>query len=165
MMKNELENIKKLFSDKQSDQVWLTVECNRYYEEIDDVKIEYLEDGNGIVTKQVSFVFGDFGDISDDLREWTRLITELSSKETELIRLKEEYAQKEFEIVFINDIDFKGMYGSTAEKVRRQHAVNELKPLKDKINDLELSIKSLTREISYLKELIRTKRTLMEIKE
>lgn len=165
MMKNELENIKKLFSDKQSDQVWLTVECNRYYEEIDDVKIEYLEDGNGIVTKQVSFVFGDFGDISDDLREWTRLITELSSKETELIGLKEEYATKEFEIVFVSDIDFKGLYGSTAEKVRKQHASNELKPLKDKINDLELSIDYLKRRITFLKDLIRTKRTLMEIKE
>ena len=165
MMKNELENIKKLFSDKQSDQVWLTVECNRYYEEIDDVKIEYLEDGNGIVTKQVSFVFGDFGDISDDLMEWTRLITELSSKETELIGLKEEYATKEFEIVFVSDIDFKGLYGSTAEKVRKQHASNELKPLKDKINDLELSIDYLKRRITFLKDLIRTKRTLMEIKE
>lgn len=103
--------------------------------------------------------------INDDLNKWTRLITDLSSKETELISLKEEYAQKEFEIVFMSDIDFKALYGSTAEKVRKQHAANELKPLKDKINSLELSVSYLKHKISYLKELIRTKRTLMEIKE
>ncbi len=104
-------------------------------------------------------------DIVSNLNKWTELITELSDKEVELISLKEEYAQKEFEIVFMRDIDFKGLYGSTAEKVRKQHASNELKPLKDKINDLELSIDYLKRRITFLKDLIRTKRTLMEIKE
>ena len=103
--------------------------------------------------------------INDDLNEWTGLITELSANEEKLIALKEEYATKEFEIVFVSDIDFKGLYGSTAEKVRKQHASNELKPLKDKINDLELSIDYLKRRITFLKDLIRTKRTLMEIKE
>lgn len=104
-------------------------------------------------------------EIGYDLEDWTMMITELSDKEVELKKLKEEYATKEFDIVFMSDIDFKSLYGSTSEKVRRQHASNELKPLKDKINDLELSIDYLKRRITFLKDLIRTKRTLMEIKE
>ena len=163
MMKNELENIKKLFSDKQSDQVWLTVECNRYYEEIDDVKIEYLEDGNGIVTKQVSFVFGDFGDISDDLMEWSSLVTELSGKEIDLFKCKNEYQVLSDKI--IQDTDFKALYGANNQKVRDNHVKGELSDLYDEIKSLEFSIDYLTRRIMFLKELIRTKRTLMEIKE
>ena len=104
-------------------------------------------------------------EIGYDLEEWTILITELSDKEVELKKLKEEYATKEFEIVFMSDIDFKALYGSTAEKVRKQHASNELHALKCRIDDLEFYVNYLTRRIVFLKELIRTKRTLMEIKE
>ena len=92
------------------------------------------------------------------------LIVELSRKETEYMGLKEQYNQKEFEIVYMSDINFKELYGSTSEKVRKQHASNELKPLKDELQGLELSIDYLKRYISFLRELIRVKRTIMESK-
>ena len=104
-------------------------------------------------------------EIGYDLEEWTRMITELCDKEVELKELKEEYATKEFEIVYMSNIDFKSLYGSTSEKVRKQHASDELKVYKHRIDDLEFCVNYLTRRIMFLKELIRTKRTLMEIKE
>ena len=104
-------------------------------------------------------------EIGYDLEEWTRMITELSDKEVELKKLKDEYATKEFDIVFMSDIDFKSLYGSTSEKVRKQHASNELKALKCRIDDLEFCVNYLTRRIVFLKELIRTKRVLLEVRE
>ena len=90
------------------------------------------------------------------------LIVELSHKETEYMRLKEQYNSKEFEIVYMSDINFKELYGSTSEKVRKQHASTVLRDLKTEINNLELSIDWLKRYISFLRELIRVKRTIME---
>ena len=92
------------------------------------------------------------------------MIVELSRKETEYMGLKEQYNQKEFEIVYMSDINFKELYGSTSEKVRKQHASNELKPLKDELQGLELSIDYLKRYIVFIRELIRVKRTIMESK-
>ena len=93
------------------------------------------------------------------------MIVELTHKETKYMRLKEQYNSKEFEIVYLSDIDFKKLYGSTAEKVRKQHASVELKPLKDELNGLELSIDYLKRYIVFIRELIRTKRVLMGVKQ
>ena len=98
------------------------------------------------------------------IREYEELLIELSDKEVEYMELKEQYNSKEFEIVYMSDINFKELYGSTAEKVRKQHAIKELKPLKDELNGLELSIDYLKRYISFLRELIRVKRTIMESK-
>jgi hypothetical protein len=103
--------------------------------------------------------------VINNLSEWSRCITDLSLKEKELIALKEEKSLKEFEIIFINkDINFKELYGSTSEKVRKQHADKELKPLKDKINALELDIDYLKRRISFLRQLVHTRTVLMEVK-
>ena len=98
-----------------------------------------------------------------DLEEWTNLVSELSVKELEYKKLKSEYAEKEFEIVYMSDIDFKGIYGSTAEKVRKQHASTELKSLKDKIDSLELSINYITRRLVFLREVVQCKRLMMEV--
>ena len=91
------------------------------------------------------------------------MIVELTHKETEYMELKEQYNSKEFEIVYMSDINFKELYGSTSEKVRKQHASVELKPLKDELQGLELSIDYLKRYISFLRELIRVKRVLLEV--
>ena len=88
------------------------------------------------------------------------MIIELTHKETEYMRLKEQYNQKEFEIVYLSDINFKELYGSTSEKVRKQHASTELKPLKTKLNGLELSIDYLKRYIVFIRELCKWKRTV-----
>ena len=103
--------------------------------------------------------------VIDNLSEWSQCITALSVKEKKLIALKEEKSLKEFEIIFINkDINFKELYGSTSEKVRKQHADKELKPLKDEIKGLELDIDYLKRRISFLRELVHTKTVLLEVK-
>lgn len=86
------------------------------------------------------------------------MIVELTHKETKYMELKEQYNSKEFEIVYMSDIDFKKLYGSTAEKVRKQHAIKELKPLKDELNGLELSIDYLKRYIVFTREVIHYKR-------
>ena len=92
------------------------------------------------------------------------MVVELSRKETEYMELKEQYNSEEFEIVYMSDINFKELYGSTSEKVRKQHASTVLKPLKTKLNGLELSIDYLKRYIVFIRELIRVKRVMMENK-
>lgn len=91
------------------------------------------------------------------LMTWEDLIGELHNLELGLLIAKEQYSQKEFEIVYQSDIDFKALYGSTSEKVRKQHAANELVKLKDKIDHFELSINWIKGYIPLLKEVIRSK--------
>ena len=93
------------------------------------------------------------------LIEWEKLVVELSDKEVELAGKKEDYNRKEFEIVFQSDIDFKGLYGSTSEKVRKQHAKTVLSKLDNEINSLELSINWIKQYIPLLREVIKTKRS------
>ena len=85
------------------------------------------------------------------------MIVELTHKETKYMELKEQYTSKEFEIVYMSDINFKELYGSTSEKVRKQHASVELKPLKDELQGLELSIDYLKRYIVFIRELVKVK--------
>ena len=92
------------------------------------------------------------------LREYEDLVFELSEKEVLLSNKKEEYANKEFEIVFMSDVNFKELYGSTSEKVRKQHAKTELSELDNEIKTLELSINWIRGYIPLLKEVIRCKR-------
>ena len=93
------------------------------------------------------------------------MVVELSRKETEYMELKEQYNSEEFEIVYMSDINFKELYGSTSKKVRKQHASTVLKPLKTKLNGLELSIDYLKRYIVFIRELCKWKRTIMERKQ
>ena len=93
------------------------------------------------------------------------MVVELSRKETEYMELKEQYNSEEFEIVYMSDINFKELYGSTSKKVRKQHASTVLKPLKTKLNGLELSIDWLKRYIVFIRELCKWKRTIMERKQ
>ena len=89
------------------------------------------------------------------LNEWDNLIIELSEKETELIELKELYTGEEFDIVYKSDINFKALYGSSAEKVRQQHASDVLSELNDKINSLKLSIQWIKNYIQLIRETVR----------
>ena len=102
--------------------------------------------------------------VIDNLSEWSQCITSLSVKEKLLIEKKEQKSREEFEIMFVNtDIDFKEIYGSTSEKVRKKHADKVLKPLKDEIKGLELDIDYLKRRISFLKQVVYTKTVLREV--
>ena len=101
--------------------------------------------------------------IEEWFSEWGNLVIELSEKETELSSLKDEYNQKEFDIVFLNsdNVDFKEMYGSTSEKVRKQHAQMKLQSMADSKTDLELSIDYLKRRIEFIKGLMSMQRVLI----
>ena len=114
---------------------------------------------DGKTIKECDWRFVDITDVPLNylLNEWECLLIELSRKEVDLAQTKEMYNAKEFEIVYMSDIDFKALYGSTSEKVRKQHASNELKQLKDKQNDLELSIQWIKSYLPFLREAIRLK--------
>lgn len=103
--------------------------------------------------------------LEDYFSEWNRLVNELSEKEIRLSEVKEEYNEKEFDIVFLNtdNVDFKELYGSTSEKVRKQHASMKLQALADEKTELELSIDYLKRRISFIKNLLNMQRTLIEV--
>lgn len=82
---------------------------------------------------------------------WENLVAELSIKEIALCNKKEEYDKKEFDIVYNSDIDFKALYGSTSEKVRKQHAKDMLIDLSKEIDSLELSIKWIKNYIPLIR--------------
>ena len=82
---------------------------------------------------------------------WENLVDELSLKEIALCNKKEEYDKKEFDIVYNSDIDFKDLYGSTSEKVRKQHAKDMLIDLSKEIDSLELSIKWIKNYIPLIR--------------
>jgi len=90
------------------------------------------------------------------------LIEELSSKEKALLEWKELY-QSHSEMI-IAETDFKALYGKNNADVRKQHVRKELSTWYDTITDLELGISWINRRISFLRELIRVKRTIMESK-
>ena len=96
------------------------------------------------------------------LNEWEQYIDELSQKEVALYQWREVYNVRAMEIE--NTVDFKSLYGKNNADIRKQHIKEELKDWHDTIKELEWGIDWLTRRIVYMKELIRTKRTLLEVK-
>ena len=96
------------------------------------------------------------------LNEWETLVDELSSKEIALYEWKSLYNVKADEI--IANTDFKGLYGANNQKVRDTHVANELAEWHSTIKDLEFSIDYITRRILFLRELIKCKRVLLEVK-
>ena len=104
--------------------------------------------------------YGD--DITDYLTEWENLISELSNKEVLLYRKKEAYQVRSDEI--IAETNFKELYGANNQKVRDNHVKTVLSKDYETIKALEFSIDWINRRISFLRELVRTKRVLMEVK-
>ena len=96
------------------------------------------------------------------MREWEELVNELSEKEVALFKWKEVYEIRAMEIE--NNTDFKELYGKNNEKIRKEHVKNELADWHYIIKDLEFSIAWITRRISFLRELVKCKRTLIEAK-
>lgn len=98
---------------------------------------------------------------NDYLREWESLINELSEKELALIEWKEIYEIKAQSIE--DETDFKALYGRNNADIRKLHIKQELKEWSNTITDLEISINWITRRISFLRELVKCKRTLIEV--
>lgn len=101
-------------------------------------------------------------DVSVNLSEWSKLITELSDKEIKYYNLKEKYSSLSEEI--IASTDFKQLYGKNNESVRKNHVKHELSDIVDELKTLEFSIDYLKRRISFLKQLVHTKTVLLEVK-
>ena len=99
----------------------------------------------------------------DNLNEWDNLIEELSVKEVLLYGKKEDYHRGADRI--IAETDFKELYGKNNAEVRKTHVKNELMTDYETIKALEFSVDWIGRRISFLRELIRTKRVLMEVKQ
>ena len=97
------------------------------------------------------------------LKEWETLVNELSIKEEELYELKNKIQGKE-ELI-LKETDFKALYGANNQKVRDNHVRGLLESDFQMKHDLEMSIDYLSRRISFLRELVRCKRTLMEVKQ
>ena len=95
------------------------------------------------------------------LNEWENLITELSNKEVLLYRKKTDYQQKADKI--IAETNFKELYGANNQKVRDNHVKSVLAKDYEVIKALEFSIDWIGRRISFLRELVKTKRVLMEV--
>ena len=122
---------------------------------------DYMEgDKMTMTTKEIFEV--KYREIDEDLIEWNELINELSSKERALLEWKELYQSHSDKI--IAETDFKSLYGANNQKVRDNHVKKELGTWYDTIKDLEFSIDWIGRRISFLRELIRVKRTIMESK-
>ena len=90
-----------------------------------------------------------------DLWEWSNLITELSTKEVDLLNLKDIIFDKEQWIV--ENTDFKAVYGKNNSDVRKLHFQKHMKKEYDLRDDLEISIDYLKRRISFLKTVVNLK--------
>lgn len=96
------------------------------------------------------------------MKEWENLINELAEKEIALWKWKETYQIKSDEI--IANTDFKALYGANNQTIRNNHVKNELADWYTTIKELEISINWITNRISFLRELIKCKRTVLEVK-
>ena len=125
----------------------------------DDIA-EYMEGGNmAMTTKEIFEV--KYREIDEDLIEWNELINELSKKGISLYKLKMDYEKKSEEIVATTN--FKELYGANNQKVRDNHVKTVLAKDYETIKALEFSVDWITRRISFLRELIHVKRTIMEV--
>ena len=100
--------------------------------------------------------------IGELLKEWEDLIEELTEKEIELIHLKEYYESESHRIE--TTVDFKEIYGKNNADIRKHHIKTELADVVDKMTLLKLSIDWINRRISFVRELVQVKRTIMENK-
>lgn len=101
--------------------------------------------------------------VGDDLTEWSKLITELSLKEVDYIKIKDRIFDKQQWME--ENTNFKEMYGKNNADVRKAHFKKFLKDEYAIRNHLEVSIDYCKRRISFLKQLIHTKTIIMEVKE
>ena len=93
---------------------------------------------------------------SDELlRTYEDLVLELSDKEIELYLLKEQYLQRESEIV--QTTDFKSLYGANNQKIRDQHVKETLSDMVEKKVELQFTIDFIRMYLPLLREVLRSK--------
>ena len=157
--------LKRMLRENDVDEVMLWVEGPNYQDEVFDVRDKDITDNNGKLVKHITFKFVGLGEhyATGDLMEWKQLVDELSRKEVLLYGKKTAYQQKADEI--IAETNFKELYGANNQKVRDNHVRTVLATDWETIKALEFSIDWINRRISFLRELCKWKRTIMEVKE
>jgi hypothetical protein len=100
--------------------------------------------------------------IVDLVCEWEDLIEELTEKEIDYYYNKRTYNALADKI--IAETDFKSLYKANNQKIRDNHVKKELATLYGTIKDLEFSIDYLNRRISFLRELVKCKRVMLQNK-
>ena len=158
MTKEALAKIREL--DHEFDDVQFWVQCPEYTDEVVNMKTEYLDDNNGRVVANVTFLFHGIGEhrVSKDIIKWKRLITELNTNEMKYQKLKREYDKKEFDILV--NFDFKKKYGKDNEKLRNLHVRSELADERKELKDLEVEIDYQKRMVSFYNQLVATKTSI-----
>lgn len=99
--------------------------------------------------------------LDNNLTEWQDLLEELSEKEIRLAKCKDNYQNKSEEI--IEKTDFKSIYGKNNADVRKNHVKKQLAKEHEEIKTLEFSIDYILRKISFIKEVVKTQRVLINI--
>ena len=160
MTKEALDKIREL--DQEFDDVQFWVQCPEYTDEVVNMKTEYLDDNNGRMVANVTFLFHGIGEhrVSKDIIKWKRLITELNTNEMKYQKLKREYDKKEFDILV--NFDFKKKYGKDNEKLRNLHVRSELADERKELKDLEVEIDYQKRMVSFYNQLVATKTSIFQ---
>ena len=107
------------------------------------------------------------------LTAWEDMIEEHTNKTIKLYAKREAYKvdsdkvlEEAKKIKDETEVDIiKDKYGGNNDKTRKRYVKDKMAEANMEIKNLEWSIDYLSKEIVFIKELIRTKRVLMEIKE
>ena len=164
--------LKRMLRETDIDETILWAKCPAYTDEIINITDEDTKDNNGKTIKHIIFEFKGMGEphITQDLIEWNRILKRLNKSTRRLATIKEEYKNKSDEILAKarkikedEDIDIiKDKYGGNNDKTRKKYVEEELSDLINERKELDFQIAEDNRRIVYLKELIRTKRMILQ---
>ena len=164
--------LKRMLREPNIDEIILWAKCPAYTDEIIDVTDEDTKDNNGKTIKHIIFKFKGIGEphITQDLIEWNRILKRLNKSTRRLATIKEEYKNKSDEILAKarkikedENIDIiKDKYGGNNDKTRKKYVEEELSDLINERQELDFQVAEDNRRIVYLKELIRTKRMILQ---
>jgi len=88
------------------------------------------------------------------LEEYNNLLRELSQKEEELNTITHDYREKQINIMYIENIDFKTLYGKANDDIRKHHFRTVHAELIQQKEALELSTDYIKRVIGLFKRVI-----------
>lgn len=138
----------------------------------DSVKVSVREyDEDAVVTVGLDGRSDIDRPIVSDLMEWDKLNTSLKNSNRRLAEIKEEYSTTSEQLLKdarqvleeTGEDIIKARYGGNNDKTRKKYVQDSLMNLTNEKKELEFCVSEYNRRISYLKELIRTKRLLMEV--
>lgn len=165
--------LRRMLRETEIDEIILWAKCPAYMDEIHNITDEDIKDNNGRMVKHIIFEFTGMGEphITQDLIEWNRILNRLNKSTRRLATIKEEYKNKSDEILTEarkikenENIDIiKDKYGGNNDKTRKKYVEEELSDLINERRELDFQVAEDNRRIVYLKELIRTKRMILQI--